>query len=97
MEEAYPLRSLTYSARRRIIKPPYDFFLQCAVTWMLRIIDVLFDDGDLFEDYPEFSELRILNSVLSNEGTQPVFDILKLLQDISLKKGSLNAESPVIK
>ncbi len=34
--------------KKKDYKTTLRLFRQCAVTWMLRIIDVLFDDGDLF-------------------------------------------------
>ena len=63
------------------------FFRQSAVVWMTRVIDVLFDDGDISEDTPELKEFSIVRDRSADKDTPSLHSMLTVLKEKAEKHG----------
>ena len=59
------------------------FFRQCAIVWMARVIDCMFEDGDLSEDTSVLKIFSIMRDRIANDEAPSLHDMLKILREKS--------------
>ena len=72
---------------RKYYKTNLRFFRQISVVWSARVQDVLFDDGDLLENMPEFSNFKVRRTSDEHDTAPSLEDMLILMKHNAKKYG----------